>query len=663
MPKSSVLSAVSQKSPWTKLTLSHLQASVKRLGFHKEGAMTASQDTQENKLSLPVLAAGALGVVFGDIGTSPLYTLKTVLSLSGEGPTPDVILGLLSLLFWTMVMITSVKYALFAMRIDNHGEGGILALMSLLVRKDKRRPLVLFAGLFGAALIYGDGAITPAISVLSALEGLTIILPESQPWILPGAVVILLALFAIQPLGTAKIGKVFGPIMALWFAVIAGLGIWGIVQHPAVLVALNPMYGIDFLFSNGIVSFLVLGGVFLCVTGAEALYADMGHFGKKPIWLAWFAIVFPSLLLNYAGQAALLLSGADVTQNIFFRLCPPVLQIPLVILATLATIIASQAIISGAFSMTRQAIQLGWLPRLRVKQTTEESYGQIYIGAINWLLMGVTLFLAVFFKSSDKLAAAYGIAVSLTMIMTSGLLYVAMHEVWRWNRLTSLLIAGVFFVIDLCFLVANMSKVFEGGYMPLILALVVYGVMLLWHRGVEAASRAVHEKFIPVDDFLAMLKEKAIPRVPGTAVFLTREKEGTPPVMQWQVKRNGSLHGHILSLTIAIDNVPRVNADERLTVTQLAPGFWHALAVYGFMERPNIPALLRYPQLDNCELDTGHVTYYLGHENIIPREGRGGLPAWQRVIFSWMARNGMHVTDYYYLPSDRVVEIGRRIPV
>lgn len=624
--------------------------------------MTSSEETQGNKLSLPVLAAGALGVVFGDIGTSPLYTLKTVLSLSGEGPTPEVILGLLSLLFWTMVMVTSVKYALFAMRIDNHGEGGILALMSLLVSKTKKRPLVIFAGLFGAALIYGDGAITPAISVLSALEGLTIILPDSQPWILPGAVVILLALFAIQPLGTAKIGKVFGPIMGLWFASIAGLGIWGISQHPAVLVALNPMYGIDFLLSNGLVSFLVLGGVFLCVTGAEALYADMGHFGKKPIWLAWFAIVFPSLLLNYAGQAALILSGADTTQNIFFRLCPPMLQIPLVILATLATIIASQAIISGAFSMTRQAIQLGWLPRLRIKQTTEESYGQIYIGSINWLLMGVTIFLAVFFQSSDRLAAAYGIAVSLTMIMTTCLLFVAMHEIWRWNMLVSLLVASLFFVIDLCFLVANMTKVLEGGYMPLVLALLVYGAMLLWHRGVAAASQAVNEKFIPVTNFLATLEQHKIPRVPGTAVFLTREKEGTPPVLQWHVKRNGSLHQHVLSLTIAIDNVPRIPDDERLTVTPLAPGFWHALAVYGFMERPNIPALLRYPQLDNLGLDAEHVTYYLGHENIIPREG-GGLPAWHRIGFSWMVRNGMHVTDYYYLPNDRVVEIGRRIPI
>ncbi len=455
---------------------------------------TGNEQEQTPKISMPLLAGGALGVVFGDIGTSPLYTLKTVLYLSGDAPSAPVILGLLSLIFWTLVIVTSLKYAMFAMRIDNRGEGGIMALMSLLVSKKKARPMVLFAGLFGAALIYGDGAITPAISVLSALEGLNIVLPESKPYILPAAVLILVSLFAIQPLGTARIGKVFGPIMALWFFSIAVLGIWGIVQHPAVLMALNPLYGIHFLFSNGLTSFLVLGGVFLCVTGAEALYADMGHFGKKPIWLAWFGIVFPSLLLNYAGQAALILSGADVTQNIFFRLCPPMLQIPLVILATLATIIASQAIISGAFSMTRQAIQLGWLPRLRVKQTTEESYGQIYIGAINWLLMAVTVFLTVFFKSSDNLAAAYGIAVSLTMIMTTGLLFVAMREVWRWGTLASLLVAGGFFIVDLSFLLANLSKVMQGGYVPLLMATLVYGVMLIWHRGVLAASRTLGKR-------------------------------------------------------------------------------------------------------------------------------------------------------------------------
>lgn len=624
---------------------------------------TGNEQEQTPKISMPLLAGGALGVVFGDIGTSPLYTLKTVLYLSEDAPSAPVILGLLSLIFWTLVIVTSLKYAMFAMRIDNRGEGGIMALMSLLVSKKKARPMVLFAGLFGAALIYGDGAITPAISVLSALEGLNIVLPESKPYILPAAVLILVSLFAIQPLGTARIGKVFGPIMALWFFSIAVLGIWGIVQHPAVLMALNPLYGIHFLFSNGLTSFLVLGGVFLCVTGAEALYADMGHFGKKPIWLAWFGIVFPSLLLNYAGQAALILSGADVTQNIFFRLCPPMLQIPLVILATLATIIASQAIISGAFSMTRQAIQLGWLPRLRVKQTTEESYGQIYIGAINWLLMAVTVFLTVFFKSSDNLAAAYGIAVSLTMIMTTGLLFVAMREVWRWGTLASLLVAGGFFIVDLSFLLANLSKVMQGGYVPLLMATLVYGVMLIWHRGVLAASRTLGEKNLPLADFLAHLEERNIPRVPGTAIFLTRTLNGTPPVMRWQVKRNGSLHANVLVLHIMIVNEPRVANAERLVMRQQSPGFWCAVASYGFMERPNIPRLLQHAEAQKTGLNFDDATYYLGHESVVRREARDRLPAWQRNIFALMVRNGMHVTDYYYLPSDQVVEISRRVPV
>ncbi|WBL73065.1 potassium transporter Kup [Serratia liquefaciens] len=626
--------------------------------------MSAGNEPEQTpKMSLPLLAGGALGVVFGDIGTSPLYTLKTVLYLSGDAPSAPVILGLLSLIFWTLVIVTSLKYAMFAMRIDNRGEGGIMALMSLLVSKKKARPMVLFAGLFGAALIYGDGAITPAISVLSALEGLNIVLPESKPYILPAAVLILVSLFAIQPLGTARIGKVFGPIMALWFFSIAVLGIWGIVQHPAVLMALNPLYGIHFLFSNGLTSFLVLGGVFLCVTGAEALYADMGHFGKKPIWLAWFGIVFPSLLLNYAGQAALILSGADVTQNIFFRLCPPMLQIPLVILATLATIIASQAIISGAFSMTRQAIQLGWLPRLRVKQTTEESYGQIYIGAINWLLMAVTVFLTVFFKSSDNLAAAYGIAVSLTMIMTTGLLFVAMREVWRWGTLASLLVAGGFFIVDLSFLLANLSKVMQGGYVPLLMATLVYGVMLIWHRGVLAASRTLGEKSLPLADFLAHLEERNIPRVPGTAIFLTRTLTGTPPVMKWHVKRNGSLHANVLALHIMIVNEPRVTNAERLVMRQQSPGFWCAVASYGFMERPNIPRLLQHVEAQKTGLNFDDATYYLGHESVVRREASDRLPAWQRNIFALMVRNGMHVTDYYYLPSDQVVEISRRVPV
>ncbi|BEK74558.1 TPA: KUP/HAK/KT family potassium transporter [Enterobacter asburiae] len=612
---------------------------------------------------LTLLAGGALGVVFGDIGTSPLYTFRTVLSLSEHDPTPGVILGLLSLITWTLILVTSIKYAAFAMRIDNHGEGGIMALMSLLVEKGKGGRWVIFSALIGAALIYGDGAITPAISVLSALEGLEMVIPESQPYILPLTVAVLLALFLLQPFGTARIGKIFGPVMALWFLAIAALGVRGIIQHPSVLLALNPAYGITFLFSNGYTSFLVLGGVFLCVTGAEALYADMGHFGKKPIWLAWYGIVFPSLLLNYAGQSALILAGADSKQNLFYTLCPPVLQVPLIVLAALATIIASQAIITGAFSMTRQAIQLGWLPRLRIKQTAAESYGQIYIGIINWLLMGVTIGLVVFFKSSDKLAAAYGIAVSLTMLMTTGLLFVAMREVWRWSLASSAVIALCFLVIDATFLFANLIKVLEGGYIPLLMAAAICTVMLIWHRGVKAVSASVGEKGVSVDAFFAQLQQKTVPRVAGSAVFLTRTQNNIPPVMRWHVARNRALQQDVLSLTIDILNVPYVGEEQRIRVEQRAPGYWHGVAQYGFMEHPDIPRLLQGVSEINALFATDDATWYVGHETIVAGEGEAGMAAWQRHIFAFMKRNCTHVINHYHLPSDRVVEISRRVAV
>lgn len=612
---------------------------------------------------LTLLAGGALGVVFGDIGTSPLYTFRTVLSLSEHDPTPGVILGLLSLITWTLILVTSIKYAAFAMRIDNHGEGGIMALMSLLVEKGKGGRWVIFAALIGAALIYGDGAITPAISVLSALEGLEMVIPESQPYILPLTVAVLLALFLIQPFGTARIGKIFGPVMALWFLAIAVLGVRGIVQHPSVLLALNPAYGIAFLFSNGHTSFLVLGGVFLCVTGAEALYADMGHFGKKPIWLAWYGVVFPSLLLNYAGQSALVLAGADSKQNLFYTLCPPVLQVPLIVLAALATIIASQAIITGAFSMTRQAIQLGWLPRLRIKQTAAESYDQIYIGIINWLLMVVTIGLVVFFKSSDKLAAAYGIAVSLTMLMTTGLLFVAMREVWRLSLASSAVIALFFLVIDATFLFANLIKVLEGGYIPLLMAAAICTVMLIWHRGVKAVSASVGEKGVSVDAFFAQLQQKTVPRVAGSAVFLTRTQNNIPPVMRWHVARNRALQQDVLSLTIDILNVPYVGEEQRIRVEQRAPGYWHGVAQYGFMEHPDIPRLLQGVSEINALFATDDATWYVGHETIVAGEGGSGMAAWQRHIFAFMKRNCTHVINHYHLPSDRVVEISRRVAV
>ena len=443
--------------------------------------------------SLSALSLSALGVVFGDIGTSPLYTFKTVLNLTGGNPDPTATLGALSLVIWTLIIVTSIKYVSFAMRIDNDGEGGILALMSLLGVKRQHRPAIVALGLFGAALFYGDGAITPAISVLSALEGLDIVTSSFRPYILPAAVVILIALFAIQPMGTTKIGRAFGPIMAVWFLVMAMLGLWGIVQHPAVLFAIDPRAGLVYLRTGGMTGFLVLGGVFLCVTGAEALYADMGHFGARPIRVAWSALVFPSLVLNYAGQAALVLEGAPTANNIFYRLCPPGMLVPLVLLATIATIIASQSIITGAFSMTRQAIQLGWMPRLHIVQTSEQGYGQIYVGAVNWLLMLVTLGLTIGFGKSDNLAAAYGIAVSATMLMTTALLFIAMREIWLWTLPAAAAVAGAFFIVDAAFLAANLAKIADGGYVPLLLAAAVYGVMWVWHVGVQAVSARLQD--------------------------------------------------------------------------------------------------------------------------------------------------------------------------
>jgi KUP system potassium uptake protein len=430
-----------------------------------------------------------------------------------------------------------------------------------------------------------------------------------------------------------------------------------------VFVAVNPAYGISYLFSHGMTGFLVLGAVFLCVTGAEALYADMGHFGSRPIKLAWFAVVFPSLIVNYAGQAALVLEGAPTDGNIFYRLCPQPLLIPLVVLATIATIIASQSIITGAFSMTRQAIQLGWLPRLLIKQTSSEGYGQIYVGVVNWVLMIVTVGLTVGFGRSDNLAAAYGIAVSLTMLMTSALLFIAMREIWQWNVLAAGLVAGCFLLVDGAFFLANLTKVAEGGYVPLILAVSVYGVMWIWHRGAAAVTMRLRDSLIPVPDFLKKISAANVPRVPGTAVFLTRAERDTPPVLVWHIKHNRALHQHVLVLRVEIQSVPWVSGRDRMTVTEIAPDFWRADARYGFMERPHIPELLAAGKLLGCTVDLDDVTYYVGHETVISREEGDGLPAWQERFFAVMERNATHVSDFFSLPNDQVVEIGRQVAI
>jgi KUP system potassium uptake protein len=629
-----------------------------------EATTTRAQRIKERTApGLSALALTALGVVFGDIGTSPLYTLKTVVDLAGGQPDPDTALGLLSLLVWTLIIITCVKYVAFVMRVDNDGEGGILALMSLLGVKQAHRPLIVVIGLFGAALIYGDGAITPAISVLSALEGLEIAAPSITAYVLPMTVAVLLALFAIQPLGTARIGKLFGPVMTVWFVVIALLGLRGIVQHPAVLAGLDPRYAIEALVHGGAAGFLLLGGVFLCVTGAEALYADMGHVGARPIRLAWYGLVLPALVLNYAGQTGLLLQGKPPGDNIFYTLCPAPLLLPLIILSTLATVIASQSIITGAFSMTRQAIQLGWCPRLHITQTSREGYGQIYVGTVNWLLMIVTVGLALGFRKSDNLAAAYGIAVSLTMLLTTLLLFIAMREIWKWSLPLAVAVAGCFAVIDIAFVLANGMKIADGGWVPLLLAALVWGMMAIWHRGNAAVAAYLRQSAVPVDRFLADVAAKGIARVPGSAVFLTRSTHDTPPLMIWHAKNNRALHEHLIAITCQTESIPFVDAAHRVEVRQEGPNFWRMIARFGFMERPHIPELLAVGKQHGCTLPLDDVTYYVGHETVVHRARGPAMPLWQEHIYAFMIRNAANVPGFFFLPRQGVVEIGRLVEI
>ena len=631
------------------------------VGTHDGGSGERLSDLFARHTAFAALAA--LGVVFGDIGTSPLYTLKTVLDYTGPHPDPSATLGALSLIVWTLIIITAVKYVNFAMRVDNDGEGGIIALMTLLGVKKHRRPIIVAVGLFGAALIYGDGAITPAISVLSALEGVEQIAPSLQTYVLPAAAIILLALFAVQPFGTAAIGRAFGPFMFVWFVVIALLGVHGIVQHPDVVTAINPLWGLEYLMRGGTTGFLVLGGVFLCVTGAEALYADMGHFGVGPIRLSWWAVVFPALILNYAGQAAIVLAGGSTEGNIFYRLCPGPLLTPLIVLATIATVIASQSIITGAYSMTRQAIQLGWLPRMTITQTSAEGYGQIYVGAVNWLLMVVTLLLTIGFGKSDNLAAAYGIAVSATMLLTSVLLFIAMREIWNWPVWAAGSVAAFFVVIDASFLAANLAKVFEGGWVPLLLASLVYGAMWIWHRGAAAVQARVEAELIPLSTLDDLLKAGKIARVPGAAVFLTRAKDKTPPVMAWHVRQNRALHEDVLALTMSTLSVPWTEPEERVTVTHEADHFWRAEVRIGFMEHPDVPAILAECKKQGAHIDLDDMTFYVGAETIVPAEDGRGLPRWQEAVFAAMNRNAGRISDYLALPCDHVVEIGREIEI
>ncbi len=628
------------------------------------GAAEHREPTGVSERVTPAAALTALGIVYGDLATSPLYTFQTIVKIAGPAFGKDAALGSLSLIFWALIITISIKYCLFVMRADNHGEGGILALMSLTGAKwSGRGRALLVMGLFGAALIYGDGIITPAISVLSALEGLNVATAAFKPHIMPMAVAILLGLFAVQIRGTADIGKAFGPVMLVWCIAIGLIGAVGILRNPAVLAAVDPRHGISFLAREGWAGFAVLGGVFLALTGGEALYADMGHVGRNSIRFSWYGIVLPALLLNYAGQAALFLQDPTLEGNPFFRVAPQWAIYPLVGLATIATIIASQAIITGSFSLTRQAMQLGWFPGVRIRQTSSEEYGQIYVPFVNWTMMALTLALTIAFGSSERLAAAYGTAVSTTMLLTTALLYDVMRRRWGWSRAAALLASGIFLIVDVAFFAANLTKVHEGGWIPLTFGAVVFIVMTTWHFGVEAVRLQYARLVEPLDQFLQRIKDEKVPRVPGTAVFLTRPTENAPPLIVQHVTQVGALHEVLIALGVGFADSPRVPRHRRIELVHVADNFWHMTLHYGFIEVPNLPAALRLAKDAGCPIDVRHAIFFAARDAVVRAKRRGRLWRWQVPLFAFMLRNSVHAVDLFHLPAPRVVEIGRQIEI
>ncbi|PXV53682.1 KUP system potassium uptake protein [Dyella jiangningensis] len=608
-------------------------------------------------------ALGALGIVYGDLGTSPLYTLQTVVQATGGHFTTASALGILSLLVWTLIITISIKYCLFVMRADNHGEGGILALMSLVGANRFKGTAKILAvmGLLGAALLYGDGVITPAISVLSALEGVNVVTSSLKPFVMPAAVAILIVFFAAQRFGTARIGAAFGPIMLLWFLVIAVLGLTGIVRNPSVLTALDPRHAIGFLAHSGGNGMLVLGGVFLCITGGEALYADMGHFGPGPIRLSWYAIVLPSLLLSYAGQTALLIQKGTIEGNPFFQLCPTWGVYPLVFLATIATIIASQSIITGSFSMTRQAMQLGWLPGFHIRQTSDKVYGQIYVPVVNWMMMVATIGITIAFGSSDRLAGAYGTAVSTTMLLTTCLLFTAMRKTWRWPLAVSILIAGLFLIVDVGFFGANLLKIAEGGWLPLTFGALVFFLMLTWRSGIDAVRESLAHASEAPEKFVADLAAGKVARVPGTAIFLTRTYQKIPPLLIDHVKHMGALHQSVIALTILFEESPRIDDEERCGVEKIADGIWRVTMRFGFVEIPDLTAALKRVKGLDPSIDLDHAIYFATRDLIVARAGSSLFAHWRLPVFAFLYRNAVKVVDRFSLPPDRVVEIARQI--
>jgi KUP system potassium uptake protein len=612
----------------------------------------------------PAAALTALGIVYGDLGTSPLYTLNAVAKTFGGKLSPPEALGSLSLIVWLLIITISIKYCLFVMRADHHGEGGILALMSLTGAswRGRGRALILM-GLFGAALMYGDGIVTPAISVLSALEGVNVATEFFKPYVMPMAVLILLVLFAAQSRGTASIGRAFGPVMLIWFATLAVLGLGGIMRHPGVMAALNPAYALAFFVGNPRTGFVVLGAAFLAITGGEALYADMGTIGRKAIRTIWYCLVLPALLLNYAGQTALYLGEPTIAGNLFFQLAPRWAIYPMVLLATLATIIASQAIITGTYSMTRQAMQLGWFPGLRIRQTSDEEYGQIYVPFTNWIMMVCTIALTVGFGTSDRLAGAYGTAVSTTMLLTTALLYHVMRERWGWSVPTALAASAIFITVDFALFAANFIKIAQGGWVPLGFGLVVFSVMTTWHYGVEALRAHHGVVTMPPKLFFEKVREMNTPRVPGTAIFLTRVADTTPPLLIHHVEQIGALQQTVVALAVKFAEVPRIPRRRRLDIKKLSDGFWQISAHFGFVQIPNLHAALRQARESGCPVDLEHAIFFSARDAVVARRSQSILSYARVMLFSFMLRNSVRAVDLFLIPTDNFIEVGRQVEI
>ncbi|MGQ0676865.1 MAG: potassium transporter Kup [Rhodospirillales bacterium] len=616
-----------------------------------------------NGTKFATLTLGAVGVVFGDIGTSPLYAIRECFTGGHLAITQANVLGVLSLNFWSVTMVVTVKYSAFIMRADNQGQGGILALMALALQKapgERERRLLLILGMLGAALFYGDGMITPAISVLSAVEGLKVATPVFDEYVVPITMAIVVGLFVVQSRGTGTVGAYFGPVICVWFAVLAALGVAQIAGTPAVLAALNPVHALWFSLDNGTIAFIVLGAVLLAFTGAEALYADMGHFGRGPIRAGWLGLAFPALMLNYFGQGALLLQNPAAIKNPFFLMAPNWALYPMVALATMATIIASQAVISGAFSMGRQAIQLGLFPRLEIKHTSESEIGQIYIPQINWGLMVCVLALIVMFQSSSGLASAYGVAVTGSLLIDTLVAFVVVQVYWRWKPWQALAVCAFFLAVDLVFFSSAMLKIADGGWFPLVVGAAVFLLLSTWHKGRTILRGQMREDSIPLEKFVSRVRDGKPIRVPGTAVFLTGDSVHVPFTLLHNLKHNKVLHDRVALMSVATEDRPFVRDSERVLLEELGKGFWRIQVRYGFKESPNVPRALAMCAAQGLKFDLMDTSFFLGHEKLVPGL-HSKMYRWRDKIFIWMARNALSATEFFRIPSNRVVEVGTQV--